>query len=202
MSELGTTFGCVRIVDFAERTFSTFKERFLLTLPVERRASTSFAKPVFPAVCFYLCARKMKVAVNRKKLMEVASTTNDEFAKISHIVTELCYDTIGISVSKPDLDQLTTNTDLLDVTANGRLRKSESDRIAAQADAVDLDRVPKAQSAKRSADDYEQWKQRILSKKPASSVTESSMSDHGGERPVALASTTAKKQSTLNFGKR
>lgn len=38
-----------------------YKERFLASLPASRRANADFARPVFTAVAFYLCAKKHKV---------------------------------------------------------------------------------------------------------------------------------------------
>jgi hypothetical protein len=39
----------------------SYKDRFLASLPASRRASADFARPVFTAAAFYLCAKKHKV---------------------------------------------------------------------------------------------------------------------------------------------
>lgn len=43
--------------------FTSYKDRFLTSLPASRRATADFTRPVFLAVAFYLCAKKQKVFV-------------------------------------------------------------------------------------------------------------------------------------------
>ena len=40
---------------------SSYKDRFLASLPASRRTSVDFTRPVFTAVAFYLCAKTHKV---------------------------------------------------------------------------------------------------------------------------------------------
>lgn len=43
-----------------------YKERFLSSLPSDRRQTADFSMPIFPGAAFYLAARKMKVMHNAR----------------------------------------------------------------------------------------------------------------------------------------
>ncbi|AAD14490.1 Hypothetical protein [Arabidopsis thaliana] len=118
--ELAVQFGCVRVIKSVQNVLSSYKERFLASLPASRRANADFTRPVFTAAAFYLCAKKQKLKVDKLRLIEVCGTSESEFSCISKVLTrnykqvstsmtDLCFDCVGISKEKKDAKDVKGN---------------------------------------------------------------------------------------------
>ncbi|XP_010460252.1 PREDICTED: origin of replication complex subunit 6 isoform X1 [Camelina sativa] len=118
--ELAVQFGCVRIIKSVQNVLTSYKERFLASLPASRRANADFTRPVFTAAAFYLCAKKQKLKVDKLRLIEVCGTSESEFSCVSTSMTDLCFDCVGISKEKKDAKDVKGNRDLLDVLPGKR----------------------------------------------------------------------------------
>ncbi|KAL8035576.1 hypothetical protein ABFX02_12G106100 [Erythranthe guttata] len=118
--ELAIQFGCVRLIPFVHKGISLFKDRFLASLPISRRASTDFARPVFTAAAFYLCAKKHKLKADKIKLIELAGTSESEFANVTTSMMDLCFDVFGIAKEKKDSRKIQGNRELLDALPEKR----------------------------------------------------------------------------------
>lgn len=104
--DLVVAHGCVRLEEQVKRALATYKERFVRTLPAERRGSCDFGRPVFTAAAFALVARKSRVKVDRRKLCTGCGVSEAELNSVCASMLELCFDTLGTSKDskKPDGD--------------------------------------------------------------------------------------------------
>ncbi|KAK4784202.1 hypothetical protein SAY86_018570 [Trapa natans] len=118
--ELGIQFGCIRLIPFVKKGLSLYKERFVTSLPVSRRATADFTRPVFTAVAFYLSAKKHKLKVDKLRLIEVCGTSEREFSCVSNSMMDLCFDVFGIEKEKKDPREIKGNRDLLDAMPEKR----------------------------------------------------------------------------------
>ncbi|XP_068641212.1 origin of replication complex subunit 6-like [Aristolochia californica] len=112
--ELAIQFGCVRLIPFAQRGLTLYKDRFISSLPASRRASADFSRPVFTAVAFYLCAKRHKLKVDKIKLIELCATSDTEFSSVSISLKDLCFDVLGIAKEKNDPKSAKRNRESLD----------------------------------------------------------------------------------------
>ncbi|XP_029127415.1 origin of replication complex subunit 6 isoform X2 [Cajanus cajan] len=118
--ELAIQFGCVCIIPLVRDGLKLYKDRFVSSLPVSRRASAVFTRPVFTAVAFYLCAKKHKLKVDKLKLIELCGTSESEFSSVYVTMKDLCHDVFGVAKEKKDPKELQSNRDLLDVLPSKR----------------------------------------------------------------------------------
>ncbi|KAL6562525.1 Origin of replication complex subunit 6 [Orobanche gracilis] len=181
--ELAIQFGCVRLIPFAHKGISLYKERFLASLPPSRRISTDFSRPVFVAVSFYLCAKRHKLKVDKFKLIELAGTSESEFYNVSTSMMDLCFDVFGISKEKKDPKKIKGNRELLDVLPEKRRHE----------DGTDDDDEPSAYKKRKQMEekDHDEWKSAVL-KSNKFSKTDALANNKG----------TKLKQGTLDFLKR
>ncbi|KAK4763122.1 hypothetical protein SAY86_008890 [Trapa natans] len=112
--ELGIQFGCIRLIPFVKKGLSTYKERFVASLPASRRATADITRPVFTAVAFYLSAKKHKLKIDKLKFIEVCGTSEREFTCVSNSMMDLSFDVFGIEKEKKDHREIKGNQDLLD----------------------------------------------------------------------------------------
>ncbi|KAL1187757.1 Origin of replication complex subunit 6 [Cardamine amara subsp. amara] len=113
IKELAIQFGCVRMISTVQKGLSTYKERFLSSLPVSRRANTDLTRPVFTAAAFYLCAKKQKLKVDNFRLIEVCGTSESEFSCVLTSMMDLCFDLFGVSKEKKDTKETKVDQGLL-----------------------------------------------------------------------------------------
>lgn len=118
--ELAIQFGCIRLIPFVHKGLSLFKESFIASLPLSRRSSADFSRPVFTAVAFYLCAKRQKLKVDKIKLIELAGTSESEFSSVSTSMLDLCFDVFGITREKKDAREIKGNRELLDALPEKR----------------------------------------------------------------------------------
>ncbi|OAY61411.1 origin of replication complex subunit 6 [Manihot esculenta] len=156
--ELGIQFGCVRLIPFVKNGLSSYKERFLASLPASRRTTADFTRPVFTAVAFYLCAKKHKLKIDKLKLIEVCGTSESEFKCVSTSMKDLCHDIFGISKEKKDPREVKGNRDLLDVLPEKR--KFEDGGYLSD-DGEEHSSYKKRKRMDKVA--YEEWKSSIIS---------------------------------------
>ncbi|XP_047309032.1 origin of replication complex subunit 6-like isoform X2 [Impatiens glandulifera] len=110
--ELAIQFGCIRLIPIVLRGLYQYKERFIASLPLSRRASSDFTRPVFTAVAFFLCAKKQKLKVDKIKLIQLCGTSESEFSNVANSMKDLCYDIFGVSKEK-DPREMKGNRDAL-----------------------------------------------------------------------------------------
>mmetsp|Transcript_32012 Transcript_32012/g.38754 ORF Transcript_32012/g.38754 Transcript_32012/m.38754 type:complete len:295 (+) Transcript_32012:361-1245(+) len=160
--QLAVQFGCARIVPIIQKTLSTYRERFVASLPEERRAHADFRRPVFLACALYLTARKHKLKVERAKITAAMGVQETEFSQIVESMHTLCYDTIGVTKSKPQTKD--------DSAVDGK--RTASERSEEEGDngetlgeiAEDQNDNPALKRSKKMSDeqDYEAWKNRVV----------------------------------------
>ncbi|KAI3467359.1 hypothetical protein Pfo_024022 [Paulownia fortunei] len=182
--ELAIQFGCVRLIPFAHKGFSLYKERFLASLPPSRRGSTDFSRPVFTAVAFYLCAKRHKLKVDKVKLIELAGTSESEFSSVSTSMIDICFDVFGITKEKKDPKKTKGNRELLDALPEKRRLEDGSYSSGG-------DEEPSAYKKRKQMEkhDHDEWKSAVLKSNKLS-------------KTEAPAKRTKLKQGTLEFLKR
>ncbi|KAL5981131.1 Origin of replication complex subunit 6 [Asimina triloba] len=140
--ELAIQFGCVRLIPFVQKGLSLFKERFLAALPVSRRASADFSRPVFTATAFYLCAKRHKVSTSMK---------------------DTCFDVFGITKEKKDPKAVKGHRELLDVLPGKRKLEDDGDVSEDSIDDDDGLELPSYKRHKRMEKlAYEEWKTSVI----------------------------------------
>ncbi|WOL11711.1 origin of replication complex subunit 6 [Canna indica] len=125
--QLGIQFGCVRLIPFVQKGLSLYNDRFLTALPLSRRESTDFNRPVFTAVAFYLCAKRHRLKVDKMRLIDLCGTSEYEFVTVSNSMIDLCFDVFGISKEKKDPKAVKGYRELLDVLPSKRRREDDGD---------------------------------------------------------------------------
>ncbi|KAK6931223.1 Origin recognition complex, subunit 6, partial [Dillenia turbinata] len=155
--ELGIQFGCVRLIPLVQRGLNLYKDRFLASLPPSRRTSADFTRPVFTAVAFYLCAKKIKLKVDKLKLIEVCGTSEAEFSSVSTTTKDLCHNVFGVEKEKKDPREVKRNRELLDVLP-GKRRLEDGGYVSN--DGVESSCYKKGKRAEKHA--YEEWKTNVL----------------------------------------
>ncbi|KAF6160027.1 hypothetical protein GIB67_033111 [Kingdonia uniflora] len=162
--ELGIQFGCVRLIPFVLKGLSLFKERFLAALPVSRRASADFSRPVFTAVAFYLCAKRHKLKIDKLKLIELCGTSESEFASVATSMKDLCFDTFGITKEKKDPAVIKGHRELLDALPGKRRRKDtgdvSDDSSIDDEDGLEIPSYKRHKHFKKAA--YDDWKSSVI----------------------------------------
>ncbi|CAN8239102.1 unnamed protein product [Cochlearia groenlandica] len=127
VKELAIQFGCVKIITTVRAGLSAYKERFLASLPVSRRANADFTRPVFTAAAFYLCAKKQKLKVDKNRLIEVCGTSESEFLCVLASMMDLCSEIFGVTKQKKDSKEVDGSQDLVDVLPKKRRLEDSSD---------------------------------------------------------------------------
>ncbi|XP_042500385.1 origin of replication complex subunit 6 [Macadamia integrifolia] len=187
--ELGIQFGCVRLIPFVQKGLSLYKERFLSALPVSRRASADFTRPVFTAVAFYLCAKRHRLKVDKLKLIELCGTSESEFTSVSTSMKDLCFDVFGISKEKKDPKSVKGNRELLDALPGKRRHEDDEDESGESSvddeDGLELPSYKRHKKMEKLA--YEEWRSSVL------------VSNKHSNTEVPLKQ---KKQARLNFTKK
>ncbi|XP_024018006.1 origin of replication complex subunit 6 [Morus notabilis] len=155
--ELAIQFGCVRIIPFVQKGMSLYKERFLASLPASRRANADFARPVFTAVAFYLCAKKQKLKVDKLKLIELCGSSESEFSSVSTSMKDLCFDVYGITKEKKDPRDVKGNRELLDVLPG---KRTPADGGYLSDEGEELSSYKRHKKLEKHA--YDEWKASVL----------------------------------------
>lgn len=156
-------FGCARIESSVEAWLDTYKRRFVASLPQERRASVHFGdRPVFQASAFYLVARKHKLRVDKAQLMETMAIDPEEFERTLASMQSLCGELV-LTGSKSKSKKQTS-----DLGADATKGSSESDQDGLASDAEEVPGVKngKTWARKRKVEEYEEWKEAVVAKKP------------------------------------
>ncbi|CAM9810795.1 unnamed protein product [Ectocarpus sp. 4 AP-2014] len=84
-----------------------YKERFLASYPVRQVSSIDLDGTVYAVAAFYLCAKKLKHPVDKQRLLDLSLVREDEFMAVCRSMLDLCYSTLGVSVSdKPTAERL------------------------------------------------------------------------------------------------
>lgn len=155
--ELAIQFGCVRIIPFVQKGLSLYKERFLASLPASRRATADFARPIFTAVAFYLCAKKHKLKVDKLKLIELCGASETEFSSVSSSMKDLCFDVYGIEKEKKDPREVKGNRELLDVLP-GKRKLEDGGYLSDEGE--ELSSYKRHKKMEKHA--YDEWKASVL----------------------------------------
>ncbi|CAB1096387.1 unnamed protein product [Ectocarpus sp. CCAP 1310/34] len=91
----------------AAEELKRYKERFLASYPVRQVSSIDLDGTVYAVAAFYLCAKKLKHPVDKQRLLDLSLVREDEFMAVCRSMLDLCYSTLGVSVSdKPTAERL------------------------------------------------------------------------------------------------
>ena len=93
---LGSLFCCPDVASMSETVFQSFQERFLERVRQEGRSSTNFHRPAFLAATFFLCSRKMRQSVDKRKLAREVGCNSKEFSEACTAIHQLCFDLVGV----------------------------------------------------------------------------------------------------------
>lgn len=157
-------FGCARIESSVQAWLDTYKRRFVASLPQERRANVHFGdRPVFQASAFYLVARKHKLRVDKAQLMETTAVDPDEFERTIASMQSLC----GELVLKRANSESKRKQVAQETGAANEGSASDQDGLASDAEEVPGVKNGKAWTRKRKAEAYEEWKDAVVTNKPA-----------------------------------
>ncbi|CAN0172907.1 unnamed protein product, partial [Ectocarpus fasciculatus] len=84
-----------------------YKERFMASYPVRQTSSIDLDGTVYAVAAFYLCAKKLKHPVDKQRLLDLSLVREDEFMAVCRSMLDLCYSTLGVSVSdRPTAERL------------------------------------------------------------------------------------------------
>eukprot|EP00949_MAST-11_sp_MAST-11-sp1_P001574 g1574.t1 len=92
---LALKFGCTFLVGFTDTVLQLYKTRFREHLHAGRRHDADFSSPKFMAAAFYLSAKKKKVKVDRRRLLELLAVQGGEFNHVVNDMRALCFDKVG-----------------------------------------------------------------------------------------------------------
>ncbi|CAN0925991.1 Origin of replication complex subunit 6, partial [Linum grandiflorum] len=190
---LAIQFGCVRIIPCVQKGLSLYKDRFLASLPVSRRASADFTRPVFTAVAFYLSAKKQKLKIDKDKLIEVCGTSESEFLSVANSMKDMCFDVFGISKEKTDPKEVKGNRDLLDALPE---KRRVEDGGYSSDDGAQVSSYKKRKRSEKQG--YEKWKTSVLasnkkkksSKESCKKARQTSLNNFLREVPADSTTTT------------
>lgn len=101
LQHLVVRFGCASIRSQVVKLLQMHKERFLARLgSEEERSKADFTRPTFLAAAFFLVAKKHKIKVDQKALLEMMSVHRDDFFNVQASMVDLCSDEVGIKKRK------------------------------------------------------------------------------------------------------
>lgn len=164
LRSLCVQFGCARIESSVEAWLDTYKRRFVASLPQERRANVHFGdRPVFQATAFYLVARKHKLRVDKAQLMETMAIDPEEFERTLASMQSLCGELV---LTRSHFKSKKKTSDQEADAARGS-SESDQDGLASDAEEVPGVKDGKAWARKRKVEEYEEWKEAVVTKKPA-----------------------------------
>lgn len=91
-------FGCAPVRPQVVKVLQQYKERFVAQLASEaEKAKADFSRPTFLAVAFSLVARKNKIKVDQKALIEMMCVAREDFLTVHSSMNDLCPDEVGIT---------------------------------------------------------------------------------------------------------
>ncbi|KAG1667552.1 hypothetical protein FOA52_014632 [Chlamydomonas sp. UWO 241] len=114
LQHLVVKFGCAAVRLSVTRVLTLYKERFVAALREADRRAADFGRPVFLAVAFVLVARKNKIKVDQRALLEDMSVPREDFLNVSASMYELCFDVVGVEKTKKKAEGRKTNTAVMD----------------------------------------------------------------------------------------
>jgi len=172
LRELALQFRCTGFLEFIKSTLKTYKERFISGLPQQRQAHADFSDPKYGAAALYLCARKRRVKLDRRKLLAVVVTENGKFQDVLNSMIAICFDTVGTGQKQTALD-VKQKRFLLDATAG-----QSSEQVA--------------KTKEKAAQEYKEWRKRVLSANSSSGKnSESSSSSSSSISSTSTSSSTS-----------
>lgn len=71
-----------------------YKEKVLNQLHESRRKTFDFDKPVFLVAAFFVQALRMKIAVDKTKLLSAAAVSDRQFLRVKQSMIEICFPSI------------------------------------------------------------------------------------------------------------
>jgi origin recognition complex subunit 6 len=178
LRELALQFRCTGFLEFIKSTLKTYKERFISGLPQQRQAHADFSDPKYGAAALYLCARKRRVKLDRRKLLAVVVTENGKFQDVLNSMIAICFDTVGTGQKQTALD-VKQKRFLLDATAG-----QSSEQVA--------------KTKEKDAQEYKEWRKRVLSAN-SSSVTNSESSLSSSSSTSSSSSSKSSSSSALTL---
>ena len=84
-------FGCLRLEQPTLRLLEEYKNRILSQLHESRKKAFDFDKPVFLVAAFHVQAYRMKVNVDKSKLLNAAAVSDRQFVRVKQSMLEVCF---------------------------------------------------------------------------------------------------------------
>eukprot|EP00696_Hemimastix_kukwesjijk_P010837 gnl/Hemi2/23640_TR7932_c0_g1_i1.p1 gnl/Hemi2/23640_TR7932_c0_g1~~gnl/Hemi2/23640_TR7932_c0_g1_i1.p1 ORF type:complete len:283 (-),score=104.64 gnl/Hemi2/23640_TR7932_c0_g1_i1:288-1136(-) len=163
--ELALQLGCVHIVHLVLKTEQNYKSRLVASMPASRQADVLFDPSLVLCVAFFLVAKKQKLAVDRKRLFQIAGlkVKESEFQEIKNSMEALCSDTVGKkSLATAESSSLLKNRHILDIIDEENNRKRKASESGASKDDAPEALVEPAPKRARLSGAYEAWKGLVL----------------------------------------
>ncbi|GAX86558.1 hypothetical protein CEUSTIGMA_g13965.t1 [Chlamydomonas eustigma] len=178
LQQLVMKFGCASVRQSVMRVLQLYKDRFVEKLQEADRSAADFSRPVFLAVAFSLVARKNKIKVDQRALLETMCVPREDFLDISASMYQLCFDVVGVEKTKRRAECRKTRTAVMD---SHRGEASSSD-----------DEEKRASKKVRRKADYDEWKLLVLCGKNIdvtgmTHALEQQAVEHEGKDVVAMA---------------
>jgi hypothetical protein len=93
--QLSIQFGCVRLENPTQRLLEEYKQAVLESLHDSRKGTLNFDNPVYLAAAFCLQAMRMKVSIDRSKLLSICSVADREFSRVKQSMLEVCFPAVA-----------------------------------------------------------------------------------------------------------
>lgn len=153
--DLCIQFGCAGIERQVKTALDTYKAAFIESLPQGYSQSivVDFSRPVFLAAAFFATARKHKVSVDRRRLLEPLGIYPKEFSDTIQSMTRLCPDlfpappSANTTITKSNAQKRKSIT----VTDNGNGEEKTNDASSSGRDGIDEDDGDEKQKEKPKA---------------------------------------------------
>ena len=93
--ELCIQFGCGRVEPHLRLTLATFKERYMQRLAPGERSTANVSDTLFLAATFFVVARKMRIKVDRERLLTFTGVASAELSRTIALVMDVVGDMIA-----------------------------------------------------------------------------------------------------------
>ena len=89
--QLAVQFGCLRLEQPTLKLLKEYKSRVVNQLHESRKKSFNIDNPVYLISAFYIQGQRMKVNIEREKLLSIASVSEKQFLRIKQSMMEVCF---------------------------------------------------------------------------------------------------------------
>ncbi|KAK9813027.1 hypothetical protein WJX72_007774 [[Myrmecia] bisecta] len=166
--ELCVQFGCARLEPGVQRNLALYKQRFIQQLPPGQRDAADFSRSVFTAAAFFLTARKEKIKVDRKQLLDTLGIPGPEFTTTTNSMSQLIFDVTGVERKKRKAGEIKSNRALVDKHSTAEEEEQSGDENEDIEEEEGMAHRPDKPTKRTKAKEYAAWKDQVTKKAPAS----------------------------------